>query len=61
MQNNQRAYILNAMVDIIVGRAADDLFNTPVASQVPTDSFAEDYEPDHMKAVEQDLQLENLE
>jgi len=49
------------MVDIIVGRAADDLFNTPVPSEVPTDSFAEDYEPDYMKGAEQDLQLADLE
>ena len=32
------------MVDLIVNKAAVELFNTPVPSVIPTDSFAEDYD-----------------
>jgi len=44
-----------------VAKAGEDLFRTPVPTEIPTDSFMEDYEPDYMKEVEQDLQLSNIE
>ena len=37
------------MVDLIVNKAAVELFNTPVPSVIPTDSFAEDYDLDYKK------------
>jgi hypothetical protein len=60
MLYNQKLYICRDIVDIIVKKAADDLFNTPVCSRIPTDSFASDYELENMKLVEADLKLESL-
>ena len=60
MLYNKKLYICKDIVDIIVKRAADDLFNTPVASRIPTDSFASDYELEQMKIVEADLNLGTL-
>ena len=50
MINNEKKYIcLDIVLDIIVEKAADDLFNTPVASEIPSDSFEDDYNPDFFK------------
>lgn len=46
------------MVNLIVNKAAIELFNTPIPSVIPTDSFAEDYEIDYKK---NDLNLPDLE
>ena len=45
----------------MVKKAADILFNTPVASRIHTDSFESDYDPDHIQKIEADLNLDNLE
>ena len=47
-------------MNIIVRRAAEDLFRTPVCSEVPTDSFAEDYEIEDIIQIEKDLGLSAL-
>lgn len=47
-------------MDIIVDKAGDDLFRTPLPSEIPTDSFAEDYEVQDMEAIEDDLDLTDL-
>ena len=44
----------------IVKLAGDELFNTPIPTVIPTDSFAADYEPDEMKAIEADLGLVDI-
>ena len=44
----------------IVDLAADILFSTPVPSEIPTDSFMEDYELEEMQNIDVDLQLEDL-
>ena len=46
------------MVDLIINKAAVELFNTPVPSVIPTDSFAEDYDLDYKK---NDLNLPDME
>lgn len=43
---NEQKYIVYTIIDEIVDKAAHDLFDTPVVSLAPTDSFEEDYEPD---------------
>lgn len=42
---------------IIVRRSAKILFDTPVPSEVPADSFADDYEIDEYRRAEEDLKL----
>ena len=44
--NNELKYIIDTMLELIVEGAAHDLFDTPVVSSEPTDSFEEDYEPE---------------
>lgn len=39
MLKNQKEFICMDMMDLIIKKAADDLFNTPVVSEVPSDSF----------------------
>lgn len=34
------------MIDLIVEKAAHNLFDTPTCSEIPTDSFEEDFEPE---------------
>ena len=40
---------------IIIDKAGDILFKTPVPTVIPTDSFEEDYEPEEMAKIENDL------
>ena len=40
---NEKKYIVEEMIAIIVSRSGDVLFRTPVPTEIPTDSFAEDY------------------
>lgn len=44
----------------IVEKAAVILFNTPVPTEIPTDSFAEDYDINFVRLVEKDLKLDEL-
>ena len=45
---NEKKFIIADIMDIIVDKAGDDLFRTPLPSEIPTDSFAEDYEVQDM-------------
>ena len=36
------------------------MFSTPVPTEIPTDSFMEDYELEEMQNIDVDLQLEDL-
>lgn len=47
-------------MDFIVNKAGENLFRTPVPSEIPTDSFAEDYEIEDMNKIEKDLGLSAL-
>ena len=53
-------FISHDLVLMIVEKAATILFNTPVPTEIPTDSFAEDYDPDFVKQMEEDLKLESI-
>lgn len=44
-EENEQKYIVDTMMDIVVNKAAHILFDTPTASEAPTDSFEEDFEP----------------
>lgn len=59
-RKNQKAYIVADILDEIVASAQDQLFNTPVPSEIPTDSFAEDFEPEFFIKTHQDLSLKSL-
>lgn len=60
MLYNQKLYICQDLVEVVIKKAANILFNTPPASRIRTDSFDSDYDADHMLKVEADLNLENL-
>ena len=60
MLYNQKLYICQDLVELIVKKAANILIDTPPASRIRTDSFDSDYEPDHMLKIEADLNLDNL-
>ena len=48
------------MIDLIVNKASDDLFNTPRPTVVPTDSFNEDFDINFIKEQEKDLKLDDI-
>jgi len=58
---NEQAFIVQEMVDLIVGKAARDLFDTPVPSEIPTDSFADDFAPEFFVQQEEELKLKSIE
>ena len=58
---NEKIAIVGEIIDIIVKRAADDLFDTPVPTVIPTDSFELDYEIEKIEEVEKDLDLDPIE
>jgi len=58
---NEKKYIVEEMMAILVNKAGDILFKTPVPTVIPTDSFMEDYELEDMKKIEADLGLEDIE
>ena len=58
---NEKKYIVDFMVEILLKKSGDILFNTPVPTVIPTDSFLEDYEPENMEKIEKDLGLEEIE
>ena len=63
---NETKYICQDIVDEIIEKAGDDLFKTPVPSEIPTDSFAEDFDPDFFAEdilaikIEGDLTLKSI-
>jgi len=44
----------------LIKAAGDILFNTPLPTEIPTDSFEADYEPDYIRGVENDLNLDTI-
>ena len=54
---NEKLFIAEELANFIVEKAAVILFNTPVPTEIPTDSFAEDYDVDFVRLVEKDLKL----
>ena len=57
---NEKKFIIADIFDEIIDQAGDELFRTPRATEVPTDSFNEDYVVEDMKKIEEDLQLEDI-
>ena len=58
---DEKRFIAEEMAKYIAEKAAVILFNTPVPTEIPTDSFAEDYDVDFVRLVEKDLKLDELE
>ena len=57
---NEKKFLVDEMVALIVDRAGDILFRTPVPTEIPTDSFNEDYEPEEIEKIAADLGLAGL-
>ena len=57
---NEKKFIAAEIAMFIVEKAAVILFNTPVPTEIPTDSFAEDYDVNFVRLVEKDLKLDEL-
>lgn len=49
IKENEKKFICQDLIDLIVNKASDDLFNTPRPTVVPTDSFNEDFDIDFIK------------
>ena len=60
IRRDEQKFVVGGIIDLIVRRAADDFFNTPVPTEIPTDSFAADYELEDMVKIEDDLQLTDI-
>lgn len=59
-RKNQKKYIVEELLEEILVAAGDELFNTPVPSVIPTDSFAEDFEPEFFINTGRDLSLKSI-
>ena len=60
-KTNESKYIVGDILDEVIIKAGVRLFVTPVPTEIPTDSFADDYELPEMKKLEADLLLAKLE
>jgi hypothetical protein len=59
-RKNQKVFIVAELLDEIIQAAQDQLFNTPIPSEIPTDSFADDFEPEFFIGSARDLSLKSL-
>jgi len=57
MLKNEKQVLVDDIMAIIISKAAVILFNTPVPTEIPSDSFENDYEIDIVK-IEEDLDLD---
>ena len=60
IKNNEKKFICQDLIDFIVNKASEDLFNTPQPTVVPTDSFNEDFDVDYIKNQEKELKLDDI-
>ena len=60
IKENEKKFICQDILEFIVYKAGEELFNTPRPTVVPTDSFNEDFDIDFIKKQEQDLKLDDI-